>query len=224
MQFRRWLALVAIAPTLMLMLTVLFVVGSWLGLKDTPAVRFALAGTAVLSGLIGWWLAGRLPVRHAAWSLPVGVGVAMAIWLPVTSTTGLTPAVAVAVLLAWAAALTVVSGASVALGRRSTLAASLLAVVGAVAIVVLVPAFAVRVGAGAAMLAPESLATWAPALVSDETYSLGARRRPAAELASTFAVLVVTGTSYLIGYVAGLGRASGTPAPAAAPTTTPLPA
>lgn len=217
MQLRRWLGLAATAPALVLVLMVLFAVGATLGLNDTPNARFALAGTAIVSGQAGWLLSRRVHLRRAAWLLPAGVGVALAGWLPLTTTAGLSLPVAVTVLLAWTAALTALSVASAALARRSALAAGLVAVVGAVAIVVLVPALAVRVGAGAGMLAPGSLATWAPALVSDESYGLAPAWRAAAELASTFMALVLIGTSYVTSYVVGLGRSGGTPlaAPAA---------
>ncbi|HEX5996849.1 MAG TPA: hypothetical protein VFY84_17040 [Jiangellales bacterium] len=216
MQVRRWLILVGTAPTLMAVLVVLFVVGDFFGLKDTPAFRVAFAGTAVVSCLVGWSWARRMPVRYAAWSLPVGVGIAMAVWLPSTWPAELTIVVAVTVMLTWAAALVVVSVAAATLAKRSALAATVFAVVGAVAIVALVPIFAVRLGVGAAMVAPASLFAWAPAVLTDEYFSLDLVPRSAAEIASIFAVIVMIGTSYVSGYVVGLGRSAVTPSPAPA--------
>lgn len=219
MQLRRWLVLAVVAPLLVIVLGVLFAVGDMVGLKDTPAARAALGGTAAVAGLAGWWLARALPVRHAAWSLPVGAGAAMAAWLPVNRPAELSMVAAVTVFVAWVAALMVVSVASASLARRSTLAGALAAVVGAVAIVALVPLLAVRLGVGAAVLAPGSMAQWVPAVVTDETIGLDALVRPAAEIASMFVVLVTLATSYVTAYVVRLVRSGprSLPAPAGAP-------
>jgi len=216
MQLRRWLVLVAVAPILIVVLVVLFFVGDMLGLKDTPAVRAAFVATAVLSCLVGWAQARRMPVRHAVWSLPVGVGVAMAVWLPSTRPAEFSIVVAAMVVLVWVAALVVVSVAAATFARRSALAATLFAVVGGVAIVALVPVFAVRLGVGAAMVAPDSFSAWAPAVLTDESFSLDLLPRSAAEIASVFVVLVMVGTSYVISYVVGLGRSDIAPSPAPA--------
>jgi hypothetical protein len=205
MNLHRWLLLVVIAPGLVGVYVVLFVSGDGAGLKDTPAVRVAFVATALLAALIGWLCARWIPVRHAAWFLPVGAGLAMAAWLPVRRPAALSPAVAAAVILAWICALTFASVLSHALARRRPFGGVLFATGAMVTLVALAPLLAVALGVGSAPL--DSVGEWVPKVLSDRTYQLAAQPRQAAEVASMVAVLVMAGTCYVLSYVTRLGAA-----------------
>lgn len=208
MQLLRWVALVIIAPTMVVLFVVLFLVGDQYGLKDTPALRLSFATTAAASGLLGWFLVRWLPVRHAALSLPGGVGLAMAVWLAVRRPDELSPGVGATTLAIWVAVLTAVSVVAAALASRSTLAASTFAIVGAAVLVVLVPYLAVRLSMGAEIAPWSSIAGWTTAGLTDETFSGDPLRRQATQIALMFALLVMTGTSYVLGYVIALRRSA----------------
>ena len=204
MYLRRWLGLIALTPGLVVVFVVGFLVGDQVGLKDTPATRASFVATAVACCLIGWFLARWKPVPRAVWSLPVGVCFATAFWLQVRRTPELSLGVGVTVIGTWVAALTLVSVVTAALASRSPFAAIPFAVVAAVLLVVLVPFLAVRLSMGAAMAPWNSVATWTLAGLTDGAPGVDILRRHALEIASGFSIVVMTGTSYVLGYTTGL--------------------
>jgi hypothetical protein len=206
MRIGRWLGLVAIAPGFVLVLVVLFFAGDLVGLKDTPAIRAALLGTAGLAALTGWLLAAWKPVPHAVWSLPAGAGFAVSIWIAIRPVGGLSIPAAVIVTIASVAALVAISVLAATLARRSPAAAVLVAITGVVLLVVLLPFLAVRLGAGPAIAPWSSMTTWTAAGLTDDTFGGDVPRRNAAQIAGAVAILVMIASSYVLGYVISLRR------------------
>jgi hypothetical protein len=214
-QLRRWLGTVALAPGLVLLFLVFFLLGDELGLRDTPAARTSFLVTAALAGLIGWSIARWRPVPRP-WTLSVGVGFAMAFWLQVERPIELSPTVIGAVLVTWVAALSLCGVATNRLAARVPSIAVLFGAAATMLLVVVVPFLAVRLSMGADMAPWESMATWVPAGLTDGIPGVETPGRNALQIASMVGIVVMSGSSYVLGYMAGLRRTAAGFAPAAA--------
>jgi hypothetical protein len=156
----------------------------------------------------GYWFArnGTLP-RHAPWSLPFGIAAGFLPWLFLASTGnvglgGLLPYLAI-----WALAATVLGLLVTLLRGRVRPIAVLVAVLGGVALHVLLPYLAARAQLGTD-LAPYSSATEWAIQSTIHPDGFGASQRHASRYATLVATVVVLGTTVYLGSLFGNRMAS----------------